>query len=85
MSYYHFSKLCYLVAFIFLVALTVTAYRTFVSVGEHIVTFRLYTTMALAGVVVGSVLGLMKRNDKYSDMDMWRKFPLKHLVRKDED
>ena len=85
MSNYHFLKLCYLMAFIFLIGLTVTAYRLPVSAGEHIITLRLYTSLAVVGVVVGCVLGLMKRNEKYSDMEMWHKFPLKYLIRKDEE
>jgi len=84
MSNYHFSKLCYLMVFLFLVTLTVTSYRLPVSAGEHVITLRLYTTLTFAGVVVGCVLGIMKRNEKYSEMEMWNKFPLKYLIRKNE-
>lgn len=62
--YYILSKLCYLAAFICLVALTVTAFRTPVTASDNIITFRYYAVAALVGILVGCAFGLKKRIDK---------------------
>jgi len=65
--YYYLSKLCYLIAFIFLVALTVIAFRTPVTANADIVYLRYYAVAALVGVLVGCGFGLKKRIDKKRD------------------
>jgi len=62
--YYYLSKICYLIAFIFLVALTVIAFRTPVTANADILYIRYYAGAALVGVLVGCGFGLKKRIDK---------------------
>jgi len=58
------SKICYLIAFIFLVALTVIAFKTPVTANENVIYLRYYAVATLAGVFVGCGFGLKKRIDK---------------------
>ena len=63
------NKWFYLLGFLFLVSLCVKAFSMPAYGNERVFVFRLYTVSAIAGVFVGCILGILKRNKKHRIKD----------------